>query len=367
MCALDLTRGIPDAASVADDVLITRAARGDADAFGLLDGGPDAGPTEAGPHDRQERSRRPGCHPGAFVSAWQNLPRLRDERRFNAWLNAILANRCRDLLRRRGRIREIDLEGAGLGAADPAPDALERAAVLAAFDRLSIADRPDPCPPPPRRAPPGRGRAGARHPRRHREVAAPCRPKGARTSAGDSGMTTIDPNVVDAHLARGLRERAADLGDEDRFYQQVLAAIAIRPQRRWFGRRPAGFGRRATLLLVAAALVGLLAGTAVVGAFLRQLTAPSVVPAVWTTTGRMIDDRGLHTATLLPDGRVLVAGGYGLHQDSAELYDPASRSWTDTGRLTEASCGADGHAAAGWQGPRGGRGGRRRLGLRRAV
>ena len=46
----------------------------------------------------------------------------------------------------------------------------------------------------------------------------------------------------------------------------------------------------------------------------------------------MIDDRGLHTATLLPDGRVLVAGGYGLHQDSAELYDPASRSWTATGR-----------------------------------
>ena len=36
MCALDLTRGIPDAASVADDVLITRAAGGDADAFGLL-------------------------------------------------------------------------------------------------------------------------------------------------------------------------------------------------------------------------------------------------------------------------------------------------------------------------------------------
>ena len=36
MCALDLTRGNRDAASVADDVLITRAAHGDADAFGLL-------------------------------------------------------------------------------------------------------------------------------------------------------------------------------------------------------------------------------------------------------------------------------------------------------------------------------------------
>jgi uncharacterized delta-60 repeat protein len=148
-------------------------------------------------------------------------------------------------------------------------------------------------------------------------------------------MTTMDPNVVDTYLTEGLRERAADLGDEDWFHQQVLATIALRPQRRWFGRRPARFGRRTALLLVAAALVGLLAGTAVVGAFLRQRPAPTVVPAVWTATGRMIEDRALHTATLLPDGRVLVAGGYGLHQESAELYDPASKSWTATGRLTE--------------------------------
>ena len=55
-------------------------------------------------------------------------------------------------------------------------------------------------------------------------------------------MITIDPNVVDTYLTEGLRERAADLGDEDGFYQQVLTTIALQPQRRWFGRRPAGFG-----------------------------------------------------------------------------------------------------------------------------
>ena len=38
MSALDLTQGIRDAASVADDVLITRAARGDADAIRPLGG-----------------------------------------------------------------------------------------------------------------------------------------------------------------------------------------------------------------------------------------------------------------------------------------------------------------------------------------
>ena len=38
-------------------------------------------------------------------------------------------------------------------------------------------------------------------------------------------MTTIDPALVDTLLAQGLRERAADLGDEDRFYQHVLTTI----------------------------------------------------------------------------------------------------------------------------------------------
>ena len=103
-------------------------------------------------------------------------------------------------------------------------------------------------------------------------------------------MTAIDPNVVDTLLAQGLRERAADLGDEDRFYQRVLATIAALPQRRWFGRSPAGFGRRlasdtprsltsrrGVTLLAAAALVGALVGSAAIGA--RLLTQPPVGPS----------------------------------------------------------------------------------------
>ena len=53
----------------------------------------------------------------------------------------MLANRCRDLLRQRGRVREISIDLADLRHADPAPAALHRASLLAAFDRLSIPDR----------------------------------------------------------------------------------------------------------------------------------------------------------------------------------------------------------------------------------
>jgi len=58
---------------------------------------------------------------------------------------------------------------------------------------------------------------------------------------------------------------------------------------------------------------------------------------VWTATGSMVEARYLHTATLLTDGRVLVAGGSGGGGPlaSAEVYDPRSRSWTTTGSMNE--------------------------------
>lgn len=62
----------------------------------------------------------------------------------------------------------------------------------------------------------------------------------------------------------------------------------------------------------------------------------------WTTTGQLADARYDHTATLLSDGRVLVAGGrtgpsrYGPSLATAELYDPASGTWTGTGSLNTA-------------------------------
>jgi hypothetical protein len=53
----------------------------------------------------------------------------------------------------------------------------------------------------------------------------------------------------------------------------------------------------------------------------------------WTATGSMHTGRGNHTATLLANGQGLVAGGDPLPGGSAELYDPASESWTATGSM----------------------------------
>ena len=56
----------------------------------------------------------------------------------------------------------------------------------------------------------------------------------------------------------------------------------------------------------------------------------------WTATGSMIEARASHTATLLPNNKVLVAGGSGTGLASAELYDPITGSWTSTGSMIEA-------------------------------
>jgi hypothetical protein len=58
----------------------------------------------------------------------------------------------------------------------------------------------------------------------------------------------------------------------------------------------------------------------------------------WALTGSMNAPREAHTATLLPDGQVLAAGGSGNSNalSSAELYNPATGKWTLTGSMTTA-------------------------------
>src|SRR5436305_11058229 len=66
-----------------------------------------------------------------------------------------------------------------------------------------------------------------------------------------------------------------------------------------------------------------------------ELYDPANGTVTWTSTGSLNQSREFHTATLLPNGKVLAAGG--LHEStvlaSAELYDPASGAWAATGSL----------------------------------
>lgn len=72
-------------------------------------------------------------------------------------------------------------------------------------------------------------------------------------------------------------------------------------------------------------------------------TRPPTSPAPsdgsrWVAAGRLAAPRGNHTATLLSDGRVLVAGGQIARQGpglgSAELYDPGTRTWASAGTMS---------------------------------
>jgi hypothetical protein len=58
---------------------------------------------------------------------------------------------------------------------------------------------------------------------------------------------------------------------------------------------------------------------------------------IFTETGTMTVPRSGFTATLLPDGRVLLTGGYNSHKReflaSAELYDAATGTFTQTGEM----------------------------------
>jgi N-acetylneuraminic acid mutarotase len=83
--------------------------------------------------------------------------------------------------------------------------------------------------------------------------------------------------------------------------------------------------------------------TATLGAVSSSPVALTVTAMpIWTTTGNMNTARALQTATLLPNGTVLVAGGDGSNGfpmaavglTSAEIYDPSTSTWTATGSMT---------------------------------
>ena len=73
------------------------------------------------------------------------------------------------------------------------------------------------------------------------------------------------------------------------------------------------------------------------GFLVLSLLTPLVRGAdTFSTTGTLATPRRDHTATVLQNGKVLVVGGSGNtgYLASAELYDPASHTWTTAGAGT---------------------------------
>ena len=159
-------------------------------------------------------------------------------------------------------------------------------------------------------------------------------------------------------LLDALRAYAEDAPTQVRPSELARQFAATYPHRRtglvrWGAwRTPA----MAWVLLLAGLLLALVAGGLVAGSWRPDqavVIAPQTTPTTATSTSplgtpapasSMKTARTWHTATLLPDGRVLIAGGWNGSEDSAasasaELFDPATGSFGPTAPMTTARSG----------------------------
>jgi RNA polymerase sigma-70 factor (ECF subfamily) len=77
----------------------------------------------------------------AIEAAFRHVSERRDPAAFSAWFDRILVNRCRDRLRRRGRIRFIALPDGAVDRADPFADILAHDEAVRALGSLTDDER----------------------------------------------------------------------------------------------------------------------------------------------------------------------------------------------------------------------------------
>jgi RNA polymerase sigma-70 factor (ECF subfamily) len=116
-----------------DDLLLARARRGDADAFGQLLREHDESHRRLAFRLLGERGPMDDALQEAYVRAFRALPRFRGTSSFGTWLYRIVYNACLDELRRVRARREVPLDGSSEAARERTDERLDLAAALGAL------------------------------------------------------------------------------------------------------------------------------------------------------------------------------------------------------------------------------------------
>jgi N-acetylneuraminic acid mutarotase len=166
-------------------------------------------------------------------------------------------------------------------------------------------------------------------------------PTGSMSVARTNATATLLPSG-DVLVAGGVNSRGSQLASAELYDPASGTWVATGPM------HTARSGHTATLLangkvLVAGGGCNKGHGFCNAGSFLDNLTSAELYnpkKGTWTTTGSMHFERQYFTATLLRNGRVLVAGGFESCDDDfcsdnsqAEIYNPATGTWTTTGSM----------------------------------
>ena len=123
--------------------IVERAMRGDRDAFGLLVGQTSDRMYATATRILRDADLAEDALQGPFITAWRQLPTLRDPDRFEAWLRRLLVHACYAEARRRrqwaANVRVLPVDGPA--GSDETLSIHDRDVLDRAFRRLTIEQR----------------------------------------------------------------------------------------------------------------------------------------------------------------------------------------------------------------------------------
>ncbi len=146
--------------------------------------------------------------------------------------------------------------------------------------------------------------------------------------AGHSATLLPDGQLL---VAGGVKSAGAGTAAVDLFDPVAATWTSVAPMNVMRSSHTATLLADGRVLVAGGSTVSASAATGYVNNASAEIYDP--VANAWTLTPPMSAGRSHHTATLLPDGKVLVVGGENavyLVEPTAEVYDPVANTWTAT-------------------------------------